>query len=103
MPAVKDLLSQNVDEGAADVVGVTFPIAGDAVGNRILNRPCGIDRGHRTGARCILHVSRSQRIAAAGGERGDSDGVVGGDADIHARNGDPLWRVCKQQIFVVMK
>jgi hypothetical protein len=48
-----------------------------------------------------LHISRSQRVARAAGERGDGDGVVGCDADIHALKLDPLWRLCKRDVQVL--
>lgn len=96
-------LGQNVDEGTADVVGVAFSAIADDTLDRVFDRSGGIDCRDGAGVGGVLHIGRSERVGAARGKGCDGDGVVGGDADIHVRNVDPLWQVCKQQIFVVMK
>ena len=97
-------LGQNIDEGTADVVGVAFAIVGDAVGDRILRGLDGLRGADRTRIGRVLNVSRSHGIATStAGVGGDGDGVVGCDADIHVRNVDPLWRMCKPQICTVMQ
>lgn len=100
---MKKLLSQNIDKGTANAVGVAFAIVGDAGCDGILQRAGGSDRSDRSGIGQALRVSARQRIAAAGSTAGCGGWVVGCDANIHNLIVAPLWRICKQPLHVVMQ
>lgn len=87
------VLSQNIDNGAANAVGVAVVRVG---GNGIvLDRADGFGRSHGTALRGILNVGRSERITTTRNSA-DGDGIVSGNTNIHTDNVDPLWRSCKR-------
>ncbi len=98
---MQTLLRQNINKRTADVIGVAFAVVGDAGLEGVFQRAGGGNRSHGARVGCVLNVGGRQGVSATG-SRGDSDGVVGGDADIHALNVTPLWRICKQPMHVVM-
>lgn len=92
-------LSQNIDDAAADGVGVAVAIGGlrGAAAGQCINL---IDRLNRAVGGRIVDVSCGERAARLA-DRGDVHGagrasVVRCDANIHAQILDPLWRMCKR-------
>ncbi len=95
---MNERLRQNIDNAAAHGVGVTVAVRGLRA-TVTADSASLVDRLDRAVGSCVLHVSRSKRVArlAEGGDAHGAGraGVVRSYADIHAQTLDPLWRACK--------